>query len=493
MRNLKDLHLRKWRILAVVTLVSFITNVDSTIVIIGLAKLMEGLNITVVTGLWTITSYIIASTVFLLPAGRWADMIGTKRIFLWGLAIFTVATVLCGIASSGFTIIIFRSIQGIGAAFALATATPIIMSTFPKKELGLAIGINSTSWVVGAIVGPVAGGALINQFGWRSIFFVTVPFALIGWIAAWFILEDKSASIKSNTDWKGIFTFGLGLISLMVALSEGQLWGWKSSLILALFIATIVLWITFIITELREENPLFNFSLLSHIQYTAGLGITLNYCIGYFGITLLLTIYLQGALHLNPFQSGLLLIPLSAPQLVMGPLGGKMADHFGSLRPLLLGIVFLVGGLLMLGKLGIQLSVMAVVIPLIIISVANGLAWPALAKAVLSAAPQEQAGAASGMFYTIYNVGRALSQAFVLMVVEFGVSSDIVSQALIGKSKVQNQNIVGSLVNSIDLGFSTLIIFFGIAILLVLFLQYRYRKNNVKDNSLKEGCVQIYE
>ncbi|AIF49771.1 DHA2 family efflux MFS transporter permease subunit [Pelosinus sp. UFO1] len=462
---------RKWIVLAVVTLVSFITNVDATIVIIGLPSMVEGLHITMVTGLWIITSYIITSTIFLLPAGRWADMVGTKPIFILGFGIFTIATVLCGIANSGTTLIIFRFIQGAGAALALATATPIIVRTFPPHQLGLAVGINSTSWVIGSIAGPVVGGALIGQYGWPAIFFVTVPFGVIGMIAAWFVLEDTDAPVKSKTDWMGMSTFGIGLVALLIALSEGQVWGWVSAPILGLFLTTLVAWIAFVITELRVKHPMFNFSLLSNIHYSAGLGITLNYCIGYFGITFLLTLYLQGALHLSPLQSGMLLIPLSAPQLIMGPLGGVLADRFGPVRMMMIGLIFLSGGLFLLGNLGLQLSMAAIVVPLIIISISNGIAWPSLAKTVLSAAPREHSGSASGMFYTIYNVGRALSQTLALAAVEFSVAPDIISQALMGGLEAQDQNIENSLVHSIDNSFLFFILFFALALLLILLLR----------------------
>jgi len=472
---------RKWIILAIVTLVSFITNVDATIVIIGLPSMVEGLHITMITGLWIITSYIITSTIFLLPAGRWADMVGTKRIFILGLGIFTIATVLCGIAHSGTTLIIYRFIQGAGAALALATATPIIVRTFPPEQLGLALGINSTSWVIGSIAGPVVGGALIGQYGWPSIFFVTVPFGLIGMIAAWFVLEDSEAPVKSKTDWKGMLTFGLGLIALLIALSEGQAWGWLSAPILGLFLATLVAWIAFVITELQVKHPMFNLSLLSNRHYTAGLGITLNYCIGYFGITFLLTLYLQGALHLSPLQSGMLLIPLSAPQLIMGPLGGLLADRFGPVRMMMFGLSFLAGGLFLLGNLGLQLSIAAVVMPLIIISVSNGIAWPSLAKTVLSAVPREHSGSASGMFYTIYNVGRALSQTLALAAVEFTVAPDIISQALMGTAEVPDRNIENILVQSIDNSFLFFILFFVVALLLTLLLRPAHSDKATKE------------
>ncbi|MDR3585865.1 MAG: MFS transporter [Desulfosporosinus sp.] len=476
---MKNLCPRKWIILAIVTLVSFITNVDATIVIIGLPSMMEGLHLSMTMGLWIITSYIITSTIFLLPAGRWADMVGTKRIFILGFGIFTISTVLCGIANSGDIMIFFRFIKGVGAALALATATPIIVRTFPPNQLGLAVGINSTSWVIGSIAGPVIGGALIGEFGWQAIFFVTVPFALIGMIAAWFVLEDTDIIVQSKMDWIGMLTFGLGLVALLLALSEGQTWGWLSPSIIGLFLAVLVMWVAFVITELRTQHPMFNLSLLSNRHYTAGLGITLNYCIGYFAITFLLTLYLQGALQLSPLESGMLMIPLSAPQLIMGPLGGILADRFGPVPMMLIGLIFISTGLFMLGNLGVQLSVVAVVIPLIIISITNGLSWSSVAKTVLSAVPREQSGSASGMFYTIYNVGRALSQTLALAAVQLSVPPVIISQALMGTAEAQSQHVRTMLVHSIDNSFQIFIIFFLIALLLTLFLIHSQRANNV--------------
>jgi len=474
---MKNSHSYKWSILLVVTLVSFITNLDSTIVIIGLPKIMQGLDISVITGLWTITGYIIASTVLILPAGKWADVVGTKRIFILGLIIFTIGTILCGIANSGI-------IQGAGAALALATATPTIVKTFPDNQLGLALGINATSWVIGAIVGPVAGGVLVSQYGWRSIFFVTVPFVIICIIGAFLVMKETEVQIKKKTDWVGILTFTLGLVLVMTIFSEGQSWGWISTQTIGLFIASIVLWITFVITELRVENPLFNFKLFSYKYYTMGLGITLCYCIAYFSIPLLLSIYLQSALHLSGTNAGLLMISLSAPQLIMGPLGGKIVDYFGALRMLVFGIVFLVIGLFMLGNLGAELSISGVITPLIIISITNSISWPSLAKTVLSATPKDQAGTASGMYYTIINIGRALSQTFVILAIEVIIPPEMISKAIAGIGDLNNLNIKGDLVYSIDSAFKFFVIFFVIALILGFFLLYSKEKSSIGNPSV---------
>ncbi|MDD7793367.1 MFS transporter [Clostridium sp. 'White wine YQ'] len=456
----------KWSVLLVVTLVSFITNVDSTITIIGLPKIMQGLDMNVAMGLLTITSYIIASTVLLLPAGKLADIVGNKKIFIWGFIIFTIGTVLCGIAYSGISLIFYRIIQGVGAALALATATPIIIKTFPDKQLGLALGINSTSWVIGALVGPVIGGALISEYGWRTIFFITVPFAIIGVIGAFIVLEGTNVNGKFKVDFKGIISFGICLTLIMVVLSEGEAWGWTSSKTIVSFIFIIVLGIIFIVNELKVENPLFDFSLFSYKNYTIGLGITISYCIAYFSITLLLTVYLQGALHLSPVESSFLIIPLSAPQLIMGPLGGKLADNFGTEKMIITGSFILTIGFLLLGNLGNVLNVSAVVIPLIIISIANGIAWPSVAKAVLSSVPKKQSGSASGMFYTIYNLGRALSQTLVILTIELSIPSELVSRVLVGIDNFNRAQEAGNLIHSIGLSFKFFSIFFMITLIL---------------------------
>ncbi|GLI06820.1 MFS transporter [Paenibacillus tyrfis] len=461
----------KWSVLFVVTLVSFITNLDATIVITGLPPLMENLHLSIGTGMWTITSFYITSTVFLLPSGRWSDMLGTKRVFLWGFALFTLATALCGMSSSGEALIAARLLQGTGAAMAMAASTPILIRTFPPNELGVALGINNIAWVTGSLIGPVLGGALIGEFGWRSMFYSVVPIGVIGLAAGILFLRDTFTGEKVKTDWPGLLTFGPGLTALLIALSEGQTWGWASGKTLGLFVTAMFLWIAFVFIEMRARYPLFHLSLLAYRNYSIGLGITMSYCIGYFAVTILLTLYLQGAQNLSPLESGLMLIPLSVPQLFTAPFGGRLADRFGPARMILLGSLLIGLALLMLGQLGPQLSNMAVVIPLMIISAATGLSWPSLAKAVLSAAPQEQAGSASGMFWTVYNMCRAISQALALAVVQLVAKSDVASRLLSGAGVEElGHQSKDSLIHASNIGFRFFAVFLALAVVLGVFL-----------------------
>lgn len=456
----------KWWILAVVTLVAFVTNIDSTIVVVGLPRMVAGLHISVTTGLWTLTAYILTSTVFLLPAGRWSDLVGRKRIFMIGLLIFTVATLLCGFTPSGTALVLFRLLQGSGAALALATATPILVQSFPQRELGRAIGINSTSWVLGAIVGPVVGGILVGTVGWRSIFFVTAPFALLAVIGAWRILPSETAVPPSRTSWDrwGALTFGAGLAALLLTLSLGQPWGWLSVRTLAIAATAVALLAAFVLVELRDRLPMFDFALLRHPHYRAGLAVTVSYSIAYFAVTFLLTIYLQGAVHLSPLVAGLMLIPFAAPQLVMGPVGGSLADRYGSGRLVTAGVLLLAGGDFWLGHLGARFSPWAVVLPCLLMSAANGLAWPALTKAVMASAPAHRTGSASGMFYTFRNVGMALSLTLALTIAEASLPPATATEAFVGASSILNPHLKNALVHATDTGFSTLVLFFLLAL-----------------------------
>lgn len=455
---------RKWWVLAVVTLVSFVTNLDATIVVVGLPRMVQGLHITVTTGLWTMTAYIITSTVFLLPAGRWSDVMGRRRIFLTGLAIFTVATFLCGIAPSGSILLLFRFIQGLGAALALATATPIIVSVCPPKELGRALGINSISWVMGSIVGPVAGGILVSTLGWRWIFFVAIPFALIGVIGALVVLKEPDSHVKAQADLVGAATFGVGLVGLLVLLSLGQGWGWLSLRSIVVFLATVAAFGWFYRHEATAKEPMFNLSLFRHRHYRSGLGVTILYSIGFFATTFLLTIYLQGAVHLSPLDAGLMLIPLSAPQLIMGPVGGILADRFGPSRPVVIGVFFLAVGTFWLGHLTPEFHPWAVILPLLLISAANGVAWPALTKAVMSAAPRDGAGSASGMFFTFRNVGMALSLTLALVIAEASLPARVAQQIYLGTSDLLNPAMKGALVHATNVGFWVFVAFFILAL-----------------------------
>ncbi|HVC38950.1 MAG TPA: MFS transporter [Candidatus Dormibacteraeota bacterium] len=467
-------HPRKWLILAVVTMVAFTSNVDATIVVIGLPRIVSGLHSTVLTGLWILNAYIIASTVFLLPAGRWSDVVGRKSIFIAGSLLFSVGTVGCGLAPTGAALVLFRVVQGVGAALGFATATPLLVSAFPSGQLGRALGINSTAWVSGMIVGPVVGGALVGSFGWRWIFYVTVPFALAGVVAGAFVLPGgRPAGRRGATDWLGAISFSLGLVALLLALTQGLAWGWSSLRIVSLALAAVVLLGFFVVWERLVADPLFDLSLFRHPYFRVGMVVVTTYSIGIMAMTFLLTFYLQGALRLSPLVSGLALVPMAAPQFILAPIGGSLADRFGPARPIVAGLACLSGGAIWLSRLGPHLAWLDLVLPLLLISVGNGLAWPSLLKQVMSSAPSDRAGTASGMFFTLRNVGVALSFTLALIAAATSLPPAVAVREFLGTGGVLASRLTLPLVHSTDAGFRVFGGCLVVALLLSLLLLRR--------------------
>jgi EmrB/QacA subfamily drug resistance transporter len=449
---------RQWAVLAVLTMVAFVTNVDATIVVVALPKLTTGLHTSVTVGLWTLTAYIITSTVLLLPAGRMSDMIGGKPVLLAGLAIFTVATVLCGVAPSGADLVAARFLQGAGGALALATATPLIVDTFPSDRLGMAIGVNST--------GPVAGGALVTSFGWRSVFFVTVPFGLVGIVSGALVLPRPARSgQRARIDWTGMSSFTGALVLLLLALSEGQAWGWASARIVALLVLAAALVAIFAAWELRTRVPAFDLRLLRRHQFRWGLTICACYSVGFFATPFVLSFYLQGALHLSALDAGLAMVPLSAPQLLLAPIGGALADRVGPARLMAAGAALLMLGAGLLARVGPRLDLVALVAPLCIMSVANSLLWPSLVKAVMSALPAERNGVGAGLFYTVRNVGMALSLTLALVIAEASLPKATASRVFIGTAGPLSPGAGHALVSSTDAGFTVFVAFYGLALI----------------------------
>ncbi len=469
-------HPRKWLILAVVTMVAFISNVDATIVVVALPRIVSGLHTTVTTGLWTLNAYIITSTVLLLPAGRWSDQIGRKRVFVAGAILFALGTVLCGLAPDGGALIGWRLLQGAGGALGFATAVPILADAFPARQLGQALGINSTAWVMGAIVGPVVGGVLVSTLGWRWIFFVSVPFAVAAVVFGARILPAaKRRAVNVRNDWPGAVGFSAGLVTLLLALSQGLAWGWTSAAVLLLLVATLVLLASFTFWESRADHPMFELDLFRRPHFRSGIGVVTAYSIALFATTFLLTFYLQGAMGLSPLDAGLILVPLAAPQLLAAPLGGSLADRLGPARPILAGLALLVVGAVWLSHLGARFSPASVVLPLLLMSLGNGLAWPSLVKAVMSSAPTSRAGVASGMFFTLRNGGMALSFTLALVVAESSLPPPVAVRVFLGVSSLHGP-LSAALVHATDAGFWVFAVFYAAALVLAAPLLRRQRR-----------------
>ena len=468
----------RWRVLGVTTFGSFIANLDATIVVVALPRILVGLHTDFVAAMWTMTGYLLVSTVLLLPIGRLSDLVGRKRLYEAGFVLFALASALCGLSASGAQLVLFRLLQGVGGALLTSIATPLIAEAFPPGELGRALGINSVAWVLGSVVGPLAGGLLVGTFGWRSVFFVTVPFGLVAAVAAHRILPEfrraaaqsppERPTLRQALDPLGGGAFTVGVTAILLALSQGLDWGWASARLVGLYALGALALSGFVAAELRSRAPMFDLRLLGRTRFASAQLVGLFSSVGFFATTFLLTFYLQGVLGKSALEAGVLMIPLSLPQFITGPLGGWVGDRAGQGPPMLLGLALLVVAAVLLSRLGGHLIVGAVVVPLLLMATANGLYWPPLTSAVMRLVPRDRLGAGAGLFYTLRNLGFSLSLALALVFAEGSLPPATAAQVFLGTHVHLGHGAIRQLVVGIRVAFRFSALFFAAALLAAL-------------------------
>ncbi|MGD0057423.1 MAG: MFS transporter [Methanomassiliicoccales archaeon] len=387
---------------------------DSTIVTVSLPSISSSLGMDYASTIWIPTAYLVALAVLILSVGRLSDMRGRKPIFISGFAIFVVGSFFCSIAQNGGELIAFRIVQGVGAAFFGATSTAIVTDIFPRNERGKALGINAMSVYIGLTLGPPLGGFLTQAFGWPSIFYINIPIgSLVIALAITKMRESVSVPKKERFDFAGLFAFSSGLILLLVALTYGDFEGWTSASILTMFASAFALFVIFLIVERRAgSRAMLDVSLiLKNRLFAAGnISALMNYS-AYFGISFMISFYLQLVLSFSAFQAGLVLLVMPVTMASLSPISGWMSDKIGS-RGLSSGGMVIIGlGLLLMSTLTTTSGTVLVAIGLLVIGFGMGIFASPNTSAIMGSVQKSQLGVASGTLATMRCVGQASSLA----------------------------------------------------------------------------------
>lgn len=258
----------KWLILGAVSLSLFMGSVDSSIVNVALPTLVTTFNTNFPTIQWVVLAFLLGLSVLMLSVGRLADMIGKKRIFMTGMVIFVIGSALCGLSPTVYALIGARLVQSIGAAMLLALGVAIVTETWPAEERGKALGISAGVISLGIVVGPTAGGLIIEALSWHWIFFVNLPLGLIALFAIWrYVPPLLPKPNHERFDFLGAAVFGAGLLALLLALTVGQTLGFSDLRILALFGASALLLTLFVFVERRVCYPMVDLGMFRNIQF----------------------------------------------------------------------------------------------------------------------------------------------------------------------------------------------------------------------------------
>ncbi len=433
----------KWLVLSNTTLGVLMATIDTSIVLIALPDIFQGIHIDPLQPgntfylLWMILGFMIVTSVLVVSLGRLGDMLGRVRMYNLGFVVYTFFSLLLSVTwmsgtSAAIWLVVMRLFQGVGAAFLIANSTAILTDAFPEHQRGMAIGINQIAGISGMFIGLILGG-LLGPIQWRLIFIISVPIGLFGSVWAYLKLREVPTKRDHDVDWTGNLTFAVGLIALMVAVTYGiqpyggHDMGWTSPLVLGCFVIGLVSLASFARVESRSPDPMFRLSLFRIRAFSAGSISTLLAAVGRGGLMFTMVIWLQGIwlpLHgysfsSTPLWAGIALLPLTGGFLLAGPLCGYLSDRYGSRPFTVTGMVGAATSFLLLQFLPADFSYPAFGGLLLL----NGLAMGAFSApnrvSVMNALPPEHRGVGSGMNSTFQNSGQVLSIGifFTLMII----------------------------------------------------------------------------
>jgi len=406
-----------WLTVAAVCIGAFMGQLDASIVTVALPTLQHAFDASVGAVVWVGLSYLLVLVATVVAVGRFADMWGRKLLYVYGFGIFIVGSVLCGLAPGLGWLIGFRALQAIGAALLQANSVAIIVLAVPKASLGKAIGIQGAAQAVGLALGPSVGGFLLAAGGWRLIFFVNVPFGLLGMIAG-VLLIPRSRNLQDTTpfDWSGFTLFFPAVVALFAAISYGNSLGWSSPSIIGLLLGGSGLVVAFVLRERRCEHPMLDLRLFHQARFSAGITSGLLSYLVMFGVLFLVPFYLEREIGLGSGRSGLELMVMPVALGATAPLAGRLADRIG-VRPLTVGgMASVAAGLTALAVFRPDTS--AFLFLLAVVGFGLGAFTPPNNATIMGSVPANQAGVASGVLNMTRGMGTSLGLAVTGLVFE---------------------------------------------------------------------------
>jgi EmrB/QacA subfamily drug resistance transporter len=403
---------RKWWTLGAVCVATFMLLLDITVVNTALPAIQKDLGGSFTDLQWVIDAYALSLAALVLTAGSLADRLGRRRVFVFGLAVFSLASLLCALAPDPTFLNLARGLQGVGGAVMFAVSLALVAQEFPSgAERGMAMGIYGATIGISVAVGPLIGGALTDGIGWQSIFLVNVPVGLaaIG-VTLWKLRESRDPN-ASRIDWGGLVTFSTALLLLVLALVRGNDEGLGSTLIVGLFAAAAVLMAAFVAIESRVSEPMLPLRLFRRQAFTGVQLAAFAVSASLFSLFLYLTLYLQQFLGYSAIDAGLRYLPITIGAFIIAPISG-MALARVQARYLMTGGLALTGaGLLLMSGLQMDSEWTALLLGFVVGGVGVGLLNPVIADVALSVVPKEQSGMAAGINDTFRQVGVAVGTA----------------------------------------------------------------------------------
>jgi MFS family permease len=440
----------KWMVLSNTTLGMLAAAINSSILLISLPAVFRGIGLKALDPgninylLWAIIGYMIATAVLVVSFGRLGDQFGRARMYNLGFAIFTVASIALSLLpgsgdAAAIYLIVVRIVQGVGGALIMANATAILTDAFPPHQRGLALGINVVAAIGGQFVGLLIGGLLADT-NWRMVFWINVPFGVVGTVWAYWKLRDaRTGGVTRRIDWLGNLTFAAGLVLILSAITYGiqpygdQVMAWTSPKVITLFVLGIASLAAFVAVERASVSPMLDFRLFRIAPFAYGNLANLSSAVARGGLQFMLIIWLQGiwlplhgfSFEQTPLWSAIFMLPLTAGFLLAGPIAGYFSDRIGSVPFAVGGMLLGAASFLALMILPADFSYTAFAALLFANGLGSGLFVAPNATQIMNSVPAQERGQASGMRATSTNVGQVLSIGVFFSLMLVGLASTL--------------------------------------------------------------------
>jgi EmrB/QacA subfamily drug resistance transporter len=413
----------KWWAFWAIAVGTFASVVDHGSVNIALPTIARHFQTDLPSVQWVVIGFALTISALLLPMGRLSDLIGLKRVYLFGSAVFIVGAVLAGFSVNLPMLILSRLLQGAGAAMTQGTGMAIIAASFPASERGKAIGFSMSIVGVGAIAGPAVGGLLVDTLGWQSVFFFNIPLVGLGVATGLAILDSSrelrvgAANRKGAFDWLGAALSTGVLLTFLLAVTNGHRSGWDSPPIVAALVASVALLGAFIWWELRCPTPMLDLRLFKNRTVSFGVSAAFLTFLGSASVLFLVPFYLQEVLGYSAKGAGLVVVPGAVCMAILGQLSGRLSDRYGWRIFTVAGLSLSASGLLLFSRITPESSLLLVLPALILHSSGMGVFYSPNTTSVLSAVAREKYGVVSAFLNLVRNAGNVSSVAVATAIV----------------------------------------------------------------------------
>jgi EmrB/QacA subfamily drug resistance transporter len=416
---------RKWWTLGALAFALFMIMLDNTVVNVALPSIQRDLEIGLSQLEWTVNAYALTFAVLMLTGGKLADFFGRRRVFLIGLALFTLSSLACGLATTGGTLIGARTLQGVGAAIMLPATLSIISATFPPHQRGMAIGIWAGVSAMALAIGPLIGGLITEHIDWSWIFIVNVPIGVLGLVVgALVIQESRDTTADQRLDIPGLVASALALFALTFALIEANAYGWGDPVIIGLFVLSAAAFAAFILLELHQRSPMLDLSLFRSSTFAGANVVALLVTLAMFGVFFFMSIYMQNVLGYSATKTGAVFLPMTILIILIAPAAGKFSDRVGSRWLTTAGMTCLTVALIVFSRLGLDSGFSDILPGLLVGGLGIALVMTPMTAAALGSVPVAKSGVGSGVLNTFRQVGGALGIAVMGAIVASYVDLD---------------------------------------------------------------------